>query len=122
VLFAIVPITITPLLGTFALVAIAIALRGVGQGLILPLMMTLTSRAVSPELQGRVTALRITFNRGGNALVPLAMGAIAEAGSLDWAFYWMGIVGCTLVGGLALWVWRSPSFRAVPAPVPGVAE
>jgi MFS family permease len=122
VLFAIVPITITPLLGTFALLAIAIALRGVGQGLILPLMMTLTSRAVSPELQGRVTALRITFNRGGNALVPLAMGAIAEAGSLDWAFYWMGIAGCTLVGGLALWVWRSPSFRPAPAPMPGVAE
>jgi MFS family permease len=122
VLFAIVPITITPLLGTFALLAIAIALRGVGQGLILPLMMTLTSRAVSPELQGRVTALRITFNRGGNALVPLAMGAIAEAGSLDWAFYWMGIAGCTLVGGLALWVWRSSSFRPAPAPAPGVAE
>jgi MFS family permease len=121
VLLAIVPITITPLLGTFVLLAVAIALRGLGQGLLLPLMMTLSSRAVSSELQGRVTALRITFNRGGNALVPLVMGAIAEAGSLDWAFYWMGIAGCTLVAGLALWVWHSPSFRE-PAPVAGAAE
>lgn len=125
VLFAIVPITVTPLLGTFALLAIAIALRGLGQGLLLPLMMTLSSRAVSPDVQGRVTALRISFNRGGNALVPLLMGGIAEVGSLEWAFYWMGIVGCTLVGGLALWVWRSPSFRtSAPnaAETPGVAE
>ena len=125
VLVAIVPITITPMLGAFWLLAIAIALRGVGQGLLLPLMMTLSSRAVTPEVQGRVTALRITFNRGGNALVPLVMGAIAEFATLDWAFYWMGIAGCTLVAGLALWVWRSPSFREPApnaAPTAGVAE
>lgn len=112
VLLAIVPITLTPMLGAFWLLAIAIAARGVGQGLLLPLMMTLSSRAVTPDVQGRVTALRITFNRGGNALVPLIMGAIAELDSLSWAFYTMGIAGCVLVGGLALWVWRSPSFRA----------
>jgi len=118
VLLAIVPITLTPMLGAFWLLAIAIATRGVGQGLLLPLMMTLSSRAVTNEVQGRVTALRITFNRAGNAMVPLIMGAIAEVDSLNWAFYWMGIVGCVLVAGLALWVWRSPSFRE---PAPGAA-
>lgn len=111
ILVAVIPISITPLLGAFWLLAIAIAIRGIGQGLLLPLMMTMNSRAVSADLQGRVTALRITFNRTGGAMVPLIMGAIAEVGSLDWAFYWMGIAGCVLTGGLALWVWRSPAFR-----------
>ena len=111
ILVAVVPIAITPMLATFALLAVAIAVRGLGQGLLLPLMMTLSSRAVGADLQGRVTALRITFNRTGGAMVPLIMGAIAEVGDLAWAFYWMGIAGCTLTGLLALWVWRAPAFR-----------
>lgn len=110
IVVAIVAIAITPLLGTFALLVLAIALRGVGQGLNLPLMMSIASRAVGPDLQGRVAALRITFNRFGGALVPLAMGALAEVIGLENAFYAIGAIGVGAIGLLAIWVARSPSF------------
>ena len=111
IVMAIATIAITPLLNTYTLLVVAIVLRGVGQGLNLPLMMSIASRAVGPDLQGRVAALRITFNRLGGALVPLAMGAIAEVAGLENAFYVMGALGIASIGCLSIWVARSPSFR-----------
>ncbi len=110
IVIAIVAIAITPLLDTLALLVVAIGLRGFGQGLNLPLMMSIASRAVGWELQGRVAALRISFNRFGGALVPLAMGALAEVIGLEYAFYVVGAAGVVLVGLLALWVARAPGF------------
>lgn len=110
ILLAIAGIAVTPLLPHFALLVVAISLRGVGQGLNLPLMMSISSRAVGPELQGRVAALRITFNRLGGALVPLAMGALAELVGLDASFYIIGAAGAAAIALLAVWVWRSPDF------------
>ncbi len=111
VVIAIVSIAITPLLDTLALLIVAIAVRGFGQGINLPLMMSIAARAVGLELQGRVAALRISFNRFGGALVPLGMGALAEAIGLEFAFYVMGAAGVVLVAFLAIWVARSPDFR-----------
>jgi MFS family permease len=107
VALSIVGITVTPMLDTVALLAIAICIRGAGQGLNLPLMMSIASRAVAPTLQGRVAALRITFNRLGNALFPLAMGGLAEAVGLENAFYAVGGAGLLLIGALSIWVLRS---------------
>ena len=111
IVVAIVSIAVTPLLDTYALLVVAIALRGIGQGLNLPLMMSIAARAVGPGLQGRVAALRITFNRLGGALVPVAMGAIAELVGLENAFYLMGGTGVIAIGLLAVWVARAPVFR-----------
>lgn len=111
IVMAIAMVAITPLLGTYTLLVVAIALRGIAQGLNLPLMMSIASRAVGPDLQGRVAALRITFNRLGGALVPLAMGAIAEVAGLENAFYVMGALGIVSIGCLSIWVARSPNFR-----------
>ena len=111
IVVAIVSIAVTPLLGGYALLVVAIALRGIGQGLNLPLMMSIAARAVGPGLQGRVAALRITFNRLGGALVPVAMGAIAELVGLENAFYLMGGAGVIAIGLLAVWVARAPVFR-----------
>ena len=110
VVAAIAAIAITPLFDTLTLLVVAICIRGVGQGLNLSLMMTIAARAVGADLQGRVAALRITFNRLGGALVPLAMGAIAEVAGLENAFYAMGAVGIIAVAALAIWIARSPSF------------
>ena len=107
---AIVAIAITPVLDTMTLLVIAICIRGVGQGLNLSLMMTIAARAVGADLQGRVAALRITFNRLGGALVPLAMGAVAEFAGLENAFYAMGAVGILGVAALGVWIARSPGF------------
>ena len=110
-ILAIASIAITPLLGGFAILAAAIALRGVGQGLNFPLMLAIASRAVGPHLQGRVVALRITFNRLGGALVPFVMGALAEVIGLEAAFYVMGVVGVVLLGLVGAWISRVPEFN-----------
>lgn len=102
-------IAITPLLDAIALLFIAISLRGIGQGLNLPLMMSIASRAVGQDLQGRVAALRISFNRLGSLLVPLVMGMVAEFFGLEAAFYVVGLFGVGFIGILAIWVSRQPS-------------
>ncbi len=107
VVLSIVGISVTPMLDTVYLLAIAICIRGAGQGLNLPLMISVAARAVAPHLQGRVAALRITFNRLGNALFPLAMGSLAEVIGLENAFYAIGGAGLALIGLLAVWVSRS---------------
>ena len=112
VLAAIVAIAITPLLDTLTLLVVAIAVRGAGQGLNLSLMMTIAARAVGADLQGRVAALRVTFNRLGGVLVPLAMGAIAEFTGLENAFYAIGAAGVIAVAALAVWIARSPGLAA----------
>lgn len=113
---AIVGMAVTPMLHGVVLLAVAIGLRGAGQGLNLPLMISILSRAVPPTLQGRVTALRISFNRLGSAMFPIGMGALAEVIGLENAFYLIGGSGLVLISGLALWVRRArpdlPSNRA----------
>ena len=110
VLAAIAAIAITPLLDTMALLVVAICVRGAGQGLNLSLMMTIAARAVGADLQGRVAALRVTFNRLGGVLVPLAMGAIAEFAGLENAFYAIGGAGIIASAALAVWIARSSGF------------
>ena len=117
---SVVAIAITPLFGTtfttllfFALMG-GICIRGFAQGLNLPLMMIILSRNVAPHLQGRVTALRISFNRFGGLLVPPGMGALADmqiVGGLANAFYIVGMLGVFALAALSLWVLFSPSFK-----------
>ncbi len=109
---SIVFISITPLLGNlYILLLFAICVRGLGQGLNLPLMMIIMSRHVGTALQGRVTALRISFNRFGGMVVPPIMGGLAEFGGLANAFYIIGAAGVIALCALSVWVSRSPAFR-----------
>lgn len=101
---AIVGVAATPLFDEWVLLALAISVRGIGQGLNLPLMMSIASRAVAPRLQGRVAALRISFNRFGGMLFPIIMGALAEFIGLEYAFYAIGGFGIFLICGLSIWV------------------
>ncbi len=105
--FAIVGVAITPALEGLILLAIAIGLRGAGQGVNLPLMMTIASRSVPPTLQGRVAALRISFNRLGSALFPIGMGAMAEVIGLKASFYVVGGFGLFMLILLSIWIFRS---------------
>ena len=117
---SVVAIAVTPIFGTeystllFITLFGAICVRGFAQGLNLPLMMIILSRNVAPHLQGRVTALRISFNRFGGLLVPPGMGALADmesVGGLANAFYIVGISGVAALALLALWMVLSQSFR-----------
>ncbi|MBT8408408.1 MAG: MFS transporter [Alphaproteobacteria bacterium] len=107
-------IAVTPLLDGFWILLIAISLRGVGQGWNFPIMVAIASRAVGQHLQGRVVALRITFNRLGGALVPFLMGVLAEIVGIEAAFYVIGIAGLFLIGGLGVWISRTPEFAGGP--------
>jgi MFS family permease len=114
---SIVGVAVTPALGNiYVLLLIAACARGMGQGLNLPLMMTILARNVATGLLGRVTALRISFNRLGGAVVPLIMGALAEVVGIANSFYIIGASGVIMLGLLSLWVAKSPSF-AEPDPV-----
>ena len=89
----------------------AICLRGAAQGLNLPLMMTIMARNVGLNLQARVTALRITFNRFGGMIIPPIMGGLAELFGLGNSFYIIGGAGLLGILLLSIWVARSPSFK-----------
>ena len=105
-------IAITPALGDiYILLMMAICLRGAAQGLNLPLMMTIMARNVGLNLQARVTALRITFNRFGGMIIPPIMGGLAELFGLGNSFYIIGGAGLLGILLLSIWVARSPSFK-----------
>ena len=90
-------------------------LRGLGQGLNLPLMISLLARNVPQNLLGRVTAMRLSFNRFGGAVVPLIMGALAEVVGIANSFYIVGATGILMLGGLCIWVARTPAFHQAQA-------
>ncbi len=122
VALSIAAIAVTPALGAdwielpgvgkiYVLLFGVLCLRGLSQGLNMPLMMAIGMQAVSRADQGKVVALRITTNRLTSAVIPLIMGAIAQWFSLAWSFYFIGGIGLTGIAIISLWVWRSPSFR-----------
>ena len=104
---AIIGVAATPLFETWVFLALAICVRGAGQGLNLPLMLSIASRSVAPRLQGRAAALRISFNRFGGMLFPVIMGALAEVIGLEYAFYAIGGIGIFLICGLSIWILRT---------------
>ena len=114
---SIVAIAITPVFGTeysvllYVALMVAICFRGIGQGLNLPLMMMIMARNVGADLQARITALRITFNRFGGMTIPPIMGGLADIVGLGNSFYIIGSVGVTALCALSIWVARSPSFK-----------
>ena len=112
---AITGVAIVPAFGDiYVLLMIAAGIRGAGQGVNLPMMITIMARNVPMNLLGRVTAMRTTFNRGGGALVPLGMGALAELVGIANGFYIIGGAGIVLLGLLSIWVARTPDFQSSP--------
>ncbi len=119
---SIVTMAITPMLGAdfielpglgkiYFILFGAIALRGLSQGLNMPLMMSIGMQAVSSTEQGKIVALRITTNRLTTAIIPLMMGAIAQWSSLEASFYIVGGLGMAGLTATAVWVARSAAFR-----------
>jgi predicted MFS family arabinose efflux permease len=101
VIFAIVLISISPLLVDFWPLFAAITLRGLLLGFNQPLMISVMAGASPPSVQGQTVGLRTTANRAAATLVPVAMGGLIELIGLAESFYVMGglmVLGC-------LWVW-----------------
>ena len=101
-------ICITPLLGSYVLLQMAMFLRSGANGLAQPLVITLVLRGAGAENQGKAIGLRGTANRVASILSPLAMGAIAEAVGLEWSFYVIGALVSAVMIGIAIYLWRHP--------------
>jgi MFS family permease len=104
----IVLICITPLLGSYFLLQLAMFFRSGANGLAQPLVITLVLRGAGTENQGKAIGLRGTANRIASILSPLAMGAIAEAAGLEYSFYLIGALVSIVMAGIAVYLWRNP--------------
>jgi len=94
-------IAITPLVGQVVfLLAVAAGLRGLSQGINQPVMYSILSRAVGPDVQGTVVGLRNTVNRLASIVLPVAMGAAAGVWGVGTSFFVVG--GVLVLACLAL--------------------
>jgi MFS family permease len=101
-------ICVTPLLGSYLLLQVAMFLRSGALGLAQPLIITLVLRGAGYENQGKAIGLRGTANRIASILAPLAMGAVAEEFGLELAFYAVGVAVSVAMAAIAVYLWRRP--------------
>jgi MFS family permease len=97
---------LTPLLGSVVLLFAAAAAYGVGVGLGFPTLLTLLSRAIPRDEQGKSVGLRTSVNRLASLVIPVAMGAIAEAFGIRASFFVVGVVLLFLTGATTVWLRR----------------
>ncbi|MFM1816609.1 MAG: hypothetical protein RLZ98_3304 [Pseudomonadota bacterium] len=108
----IVLICITPLLGTYFLLQVAMFLRSGANGLAQPLIITTVLGGAGRENQGKAIGLRATGNRVASILSPLIMGAVAELFGLKWSFFVIGIAVSIGMAAIAYYLWRRPDIAS----------
>jgi MFS family permease len=101
-------ISITPLLGSYVLLVIAMFLRSGSNGLAQPLIITLVLGGAGRSNMGKATGLRGTGNRIASVLGPAAMGVVAQAWGLEYAFYFAGVTISLMMAAMAIYLWRNP--------------
>jgi MFS family permease len=95
----------TPLYGdVLLLLAAVIAVRGCAQGASQPIMYSILSRAVGPEVQATAIGLRSTGNRVAALVLPVMMGAIAEVWGLNATFFITGGMLLAILVVLGTWI------------------
>ncbi len=102
-------ICITPLLGTYFLLQVAMFMRSGFGGLAQPLIITLALGGAGRENQGKAIGLRGTGNRIASIISPLIMGAIAEVMGLKWSFFVVGFLVSLAMVAIASYLWRNPA-------------
>ncbi len=95
----------TPLYGdVLVLLATVIAVRGCAQGASQPIMYGILSRSIGPGIQATAIGLRSTGNRVTALVLPVFIGAIAEAWGLDAAFYVTGGGLLAMLVATGIWI------------------
>lgn len=102
-------ICITPLLGSYLLLVIAMFLRSGTSGLAQPLIITLVLGGAGRSNMGKATGLRGTGNRLASVAGPAAMGLVAQSFGLEIAFYVAGAVISLMMAAIAIYLWRNPA-------------
>jgi MFS family permease len=101
-------ICITPLLGTYLMLQIAMFMRSGANGLAQPLVITLVLRGAGRSNQGKAVGLRGTANRTASILAPLLMGAIGELVGIRYAFFIVGGLASLAMMWIAIYLMRHP--------------
>jgi MFS family permease len=101
-------ICVTPLLGTYLALQVAMFMRSGMNGLAQPLVITLVLRGAGRANQGKAIGLRGTANRTASILAPLAMGAVAEAVGLEASFYVVGGIVSLAMVAIGVYLLRRP--------------
>lgn len=107
----IVLICITPVLGTFIVFAIILALRSVLSGVHQPLVISLMLKTSGDDAHGRAIGLRATANRITSIGAPVLMGTVAEVIGIEASFYVMGVISSIGMVGIAWWITRHPEIH-----------
>lgn len=100
---AIVLIAITPLLGTYMVLAVILSLRSGCGGLHQPLVISLILQNAGEGSAGKAMGLRGTANRIASIAGPVSMGAIAEVIGIEASFYAIGVIATAIMLFIA---WR----------------
>lgn len=101
-------VAVTPLLLSFAALAVASGLRGFCMGISQPLILSALVHAAGPGSQGKTIALRTTANRAAAGVIPVGMGAAAAVLGLAASFFAVGGVLLAACGMTALWLRKRP--------------
>ena len=101
-------ICVTPLLGSYFLLQLAMFLRSGANGLAQPLIISLVLRGAGRSNQGKAVGLRGTANRIASIIAPLAMGVVGEIAGLEASFYIVGIAVSAILAAVAVYLWRRP--------------
>ncbi|MFT5540321.1 MAG: sugar phosphate permease, partial [Alphaproteobacteria bacterium] len=101
-------IAVTPLMGSYLLLAIAAAINGGCYGLSQPLVISFTSKIVGRGEQGKVVGLRTTANRFGATFLPVLMGGVVQVFGIAPSFYVTGGVVILAMAAVALWARKLP--------------
>ncbi len=83
---ALASIAVVPLYSALIPIAICTFFHGLGQGISLPLILATIARNAKHDERGLALGIRSMFNRIGYLIVPVMLGAIAEASNLRVAF------------------------------------
>ena len=111
VFVALILIAITPLFGSFVVLAVVLSLRTALNGVHQPLVISLMLKSAGTESHGKVMGLRATANRVTSVGAPIMMGAVAEFIGIEQSFYLMGAIAVLAMVMVAWTMTRHPEIH-----------
>ncbi|MDX1482951.1 MAG: MFS transporter [Alphaproteobacteria bacterium] len=99
-------ISIPPLFDTYWVLMIVAGVWGASAGMSMPLMLSILSQAADAQSQGKGVGVRITANRMASTVLPVIMGAVADASGIGGSFLIIGAAMIFALGGIALFARR----------------
>ncbi len=106
-------VCVTPLLGAFAFLLVASALRGASLGISQPLMISILAKASGSNVQGTSVGLRNTANRLAGVIVPFIMGVLIELFGMANGFYAIGMIVVVMLIATGFWLKKHPEITNV---------